>query len=83
MPKDNIEDFRYKGLNNKRTNTEYAAKRDPLYYKRFGSTIFCSSSLNSWIESVNYSKQMDFYIFGKNADLSVWDNKIKNFEAKR
>ena len=60
-----IEDLKYKELDNKRANAEFAAKRDSLDYDKFGSTIFCNSSMNSWIESVNYSKQMDLYILGK------------------
>ena len=39
--------------------------------------------MNSWIESVNYSKQMDLYILGKDADLSKWDNAIKDYENER
>ena len=44
---------------------------------------FCNASLNSWIESVNYSKQIDLYIFGKDTDLSKWDSAIKDYENKR
>ena len=39
--------------------------------------------MNSWIESLNYSKQMDLYIFGKDADLSEWDKAIKDYENER
>ena len=39
--------------------------------------------MNSWIESVNYSKQMDLYISGKDADLSEWDKAIKDYENER
>ena len=67
--KPSIEDLRYKDLDKKRTNAEFAAKRDSIDYSKFGSTIFCNSSFNSWIESVNYSKQMDLYIMGKDTDL--------------
>ena len=81
--KPTIEDLKYKELDKKRTNSEFAAKRDSIDYDKFGSTIFCNSSMNSWIESLNYSKQMDLYIFGKNADLSEWDNAIKNYENER
>ena len=81
--KPSIEDFRYKNLDKKRANAEFAAKRDSIDYDKFGSTIFCNSSMNSWIESVNYSKQMDLYIFGKDADLSEWDNVIKYYENER
>ena len=78
-----IEDLRYKELDKKRANAEFAAKRDSIDYDKFGSTIFCNSSINSWIESLNYYKQMDLYIFGKDADLSEWDNAIKDYENER
>ena len=39
--------------------------------------------MNSWIESVNYSKQMDLYILGKDVDLSKWDSEIKDYENQR
>ena len=81
--KPSIEDLRYKDLDKKRTNAEFAAKRDSIDYSKFGSTIFCNSSFNSWIESVNYSKQMDLYIMGKDTDLSKWDNAIKDYENER
>ena len=81
--KPTIEDLKYKELDKKRTNAEFAAKRDLIDYKNFGSKIFCTSSMNSWIESVNYSKQMDLYILGKDADLSKWDNAIKDYENER
>ena len=81
--KPSIEDLRYKELYKKRSNAEFAAKRDFKDYNKFGSTIFCNTSINSWIESVNYSKQMDFYIFGKDADLSKWNNVIKDYEKER
>ena len=81
--KPSIEDLRYKDLDKKRTNAEFAAKRDSIDYSKFGSTIFCNSSFNSWIESVNYSKQMDLYIMGKDTDLSKWDNAIKDYENAR
>ena len=81
--KPSIEDLRYKDLDKKRTNAEFAAKRDSLDYSKFGSTIFCNSSFNSWIESANYAKQMDLYIMGKNTDLSKWDNEIKDYENAR
>ena len=81
--KPSIEDFRYKDLDKKRTNAEFAAKRDYLDYGKFGSKIFCNSSFNSWIESVNYSKQMDLYIMGKDIDLAKWDNSIKDYENAR
>ena len=81
--KPTIEDLKYKELDKKRANAEFAAKRDSIDYDKFGSTIFCNSSMNSWIESLNYYKQMDLYIFGKDADLSEWDNAIKNYENER
>ena len=83
LSKSIIENLRYKELDKKFTNSEFAAEMDALDYEKFVSKIFCNSSLNSWIESVNYSKQMDLYIFGKDADLSKWDNKIKVYEDKR
>ena len=81
--KHNFEDLKYKELDKKRANAEFSAKRDSTDYDKFGSTIFCNSSINSWIESVNYSKQMDLYIFGKDADLSKWDGAIKDYENER
>ena len=81
--KPSIEDLKYKELDKKRANAEFAAKRDSIDYDKFGSIIFCNSSMNSWIESVNYSKQMDLYILGKDADLSEWDNAIKDYENER
>ena len=55
LSKRNIENLRYKELDKKRTNLEFAAERDALDYEKFGSKISCNPSLNSWIESVNYS----------------------------
>ena len=81
--KPTIEDLKYKELDKKRANAEFAAKRDSIDYKKFGSIIFCNASFNSWIESVNYSKQMDLYIMGKDTDLSKWDNAIKDYENAR
>ena len=78
-----IEDLKYKELDKKRANEEFAAKRDSIDYDKFGSKIFCNSSMNSWIESVNYSKQLDLYILGKDADLSEWDSAIKDYENER
>ena len=75
--------MKYKELDKKRSNSEFAAKRDSLDYEKFGSIIFCNASLNSCIESVNYSKQIDLYIFGKDTDLSKWDSAIKDYENKR
>ena len=81
--KPSIEDLRYKDLEKKRANAEFTAKRDFIDYKTFGSIIFCNASFNSWIESVNYSKQIDLYIIGKDADLSKWDNVIIDYENAR
>ena len=81
--KPSFEDLRYKELDKKRANAEFAAKRDYTDYEKFGSIIFCNASFNSWIESANYSKQMDLYIFGKDADLSKWNIAIKNYESER
>ena len=81
--KPSIEDLKYKELDKKRANVEFAAKRDNKDYEKFGSIIFCNSSINSRIESANYSKQMELHISGKEADLSEWDNAIKDCETKR
>ena len=78
-----IGDLRYEELDKKRANAEFAAKRDSIDYEKFGSIIFCQASFNSWIESSNYSKQMDLYISGKDADLSKWDILIKDYENER
>ena len=78
-----MEDLIYKSLDSKRANAEFAANRDHTDYEKFGSMIFCNSSLNNFNESANYSKQMDLYIFGKDADLSKWDNAIKDYENER
>ncbi len=78
-----IEDLKYKELDKKRANAEFAAKRDYTDYEKFGSIIFCNASFNSRIESANYSKQMDLYISGKEADLSEWDTAIKDYENER
>ncbi|MBO8204759.1 5'-3' exonuclease [Prochlorococcus marinus] len=81
--KPSIEDLKYKELDKKRVNAEFAAKRDYTDYENFGSIIFCNSSFNSWIESANFLKQMDLYISGKEADLSEWDIAIKDYENER
>ncbi len=81
--KTSIEDLKYKELDKKRANAEFAARRDYTDYEKFGSIIFCNASFNSRIESTNYSKQMDLYISGKEADLSEWDNAIKDYENER
>ena len=52
--KPSIEDLKYKELDKKRANAEFAAKRDYTDYEKFGSIIFCNASFNSWIESSNY-----------------------------
>ncbi len=81
--KPSIEDLNHKELNKKRANAEFASKRDYTDYEKFGSLIFCYASFNSRIESANYSKQMELYIFGKGADLSEWDTAIKDYENER
>ena len=81
--KPSVEDLKYKELDNKLANAEFVAKRDSINYAKFGSTIFCNSSMNSWIESVSYSKQMNLYIFGKDADLSEFNNAIKDYKNDR
>ena len=83
LSKPSIEDLKYKALDKKRVNAEFAAKRDYMDYEKFGSIIFCNASFNSRIESANYSKQMELYISGKEADLSKWDTAIKDFENER
>ena len=82
-PKPSIEDLEYKALDKKRANAEFAANRDYTDYEKFGSIIFCRTSFNSRIESANYSKQMELYISGKEADLSEWDTAIKNYLNER
>ena len=82
-PKPSIENLDYKALDKLRGNAEFAANRDYADYEKFGSIIFCNTSFNSRIESANYSKQMELYISGKEADLSEWDTAIKNYENER
>ena len=82
-PTPSIEDLEYKALDKLRGNAEFAANRDYADYEKFGSIIFCNTSFNSRIESANYSKQMELYISGKEADLSEWDTAIKNYENER
>ena len=81
--KPTIEDLKYKELDKKRANAEFAAKRDYTDYEKFGSIIFCNASFNSRIESANYSKQMELYISGKEANFSEWDIAIKDYENER
>ena len=81
--KPSIQDLKYKELNKKRANAEFASKRDYADYEKFGSIIFCNTSFNSRIESANYAKQMELYISGKEADLLEWDTAIKNYENER
>ena len=81
--KPSIEDLKYKELDKKRANAEFAEKRYYTDYEKFGSIIFCNASFNSWIESANFSKQMDLYISGKEADLSQWDTAIKDYENEK
>ena len=54
--KPSIDDLKYKELDKKRSNAEFAAKRDYADYEKFGSIIFCNTLFNSRIESANYSK---------------------------
>ena len=82
-PKPSIEDLEYKALDKIRANAEFAANRDYKDYEKFGSIVFCNASFNSRIESANYSKQMELYISGKEADLSEWDTAIKDYENER
>ena len=82
-PKPSIEDLEYKALDKKRANAEFAANRDYTDYEKLGSIIFCNAAFNSRIESANYSKQMELYISGKEADLSEWDTAIKDYENER
>ena len=82
-PKPSIEDLEYKALDKKRANAEFAANRDYTDYEKFGSIIFCRTSFNSRIESAKYSKQMELYISGKEADLSELDAAIKDYESER
>ena len=82
-PKPSIEDLEYKALDKKRVNAEFAANRDYADYEKFGSIIFCNTSFNSRIESANYAKQMEFYLSGKEADLSELDTAIKDYENER
>ena len=81
--KPSIEDLEYKALEKKKANAEFAANRDYADYEKFGSIIFCNTSFNSRIESANYSKKMELYISGKEADLSEWDTAIKDYENER
>ena len=82
-PKPSIEDLEYKALDKKRANAEYAANRDFTDHEKFGSILFCNSSLNSRIEAATYSAQMELYISGKEADLSELDTAIKDYENER
>ena len=82
-PQPSIEDLEYKALEKKRANAEFAANRDYTDYEKFGSIIFCNASFNSRIESANYSKQMELYISGKEADLSEWNTAIRNYKNER
>ena len=83
LSKPSIEDLEYKALDKKRANAEYAANRDFTDYEKFGSILFCNSSLNSRIEAATYSAQMELYISGKEADLSKWDTAIKDYENEK
>ncbi len=83
LSRPSIEDLEYKALDKKRANAEFAANRDYADYEKFGSILFCNASFNSRIESANYSKKMELYISGKEADLSEWDTAIKDYENER
>jgi len=72
-----------KELDEKRVNAEFSAKRDYTDYRKFGSIIFCNASFISWIESANFSKQMDLYITGKEVNLSECETAIKDYENER
>ena len=80
ISKNIIEEVKYQALYKKQANVRFAAKRDSINHEKFGSKIFCNSSLHSWIESVNHSKQIELYISGKDTDLSKSDNAIKEYE---
>tara|TARA_B100000212_G_C27182464_1_gene450933 strand:+ start:351 stop:506 length:156 start_codon:yes stop_codon:yes gene_type:complete len=45
LSKNSIEDLRYKELDKKCSNPEFAAKRDSLNYEKFGSKIFITLHL--------------------------------------
>ena len=81
--KPTIEDLKYRELDKKRANAEFAAKRDYTDYEKFGSILFCNSSFNSRIEAATYSAQMEKYISGKEADLSKWVTAIKDYENEK
>ena len=44
-------------------------------------SIILQCFIQSWIESANYSEQIELYISQK-ADLSEWDTDIKDYETK-
>jgi len=48
--------LKYQELDKKRTNAEFAAKRDYPDYEKFESVIFCNASFYSRIEAANYLK---------------------------
>ena len=81
--KPSIEDWRYQELDIRRQSAEDAAKREFMNYRKLGNKIFCNASMLSWIESVDYAKQMDLYILGKDADLSELNKLERDFENER
>ena len=74
-----LKNLTYKDFDYKSVNAKLDAKGDSIDYCKFESKIFWNSSFNSWIESMNYSKQIDLYIMGENTDLPDWNNAIKNY----
>ena len=54
-----------------------------MNYRKIGNRLFCNASMLSYIESVEYKKQQDIYILGKDADLSQWNKLIDDFEKER
>ena len=81
--KPSVEDWKYEELDIKRQSAESAAKRELMNYRKFGNRIFCNAAMLSWIESVDYAKQMDLYILGKDADLSELNKLGRDFERER
>ena len=78
-----VEDWKYKELKIRYDAAKDTAARELMMYKKLGQKIFCNASLLSEIEAVGYSKKMDLYIKGKDADTSKWDSLINQFESVR
>jgi len=78
-----VEDWKWQELEIKRQSAEDAAKREFMNYRKIGNRLFCNASMLSYIESVEYKKQQDIYILGKDADLSQWNKLIDDFENER